>query len=115
MLDFACKTISIEEVIKCSFGLRKSDLRIFNFLLANLAERFTTDDIAKELQLDLSTVQRSVKKLHEEGLVKRTQQNMDSGGYFYVYEIAPKQVIKQKILGIIHAWVKNLEVAIDRL
>ncbi|MBS3079594.1 hypothetical protein J4218_05720 [Candidatus Pacearchaeota archaeon] len=35
MIDFACKRFELREVIKCGFGLTKSDLRIMDFLIKN--------------------------------------------------------------------------------
>ncbi|NCN86639.1 MarR family transcriptional regulator, partial [archaeon] len=42
MIDFACKKFDIEEVIKCSLALSKSDFRILKFLMQN-DDSFSTE------------------------------------------------------------------------
>lgn len=109
MIDFACKSVKIEEVIKCSFGLTKAELGVLNFLLKHLSTQFSSDDLAEKTKLDLSTIQRTLKKLHERDILLRTQKNMDSGGYFFVYELKNKKHIHDLLMKNIQGWVKRVE------
>jgi predicted transcriptional regulator len=104
MIDFACKKFDIEEVVKCSLGLSKSEFRLLNFFIKNKKE-FTTDELAKALKLDKSTIQRSVKKLHQKNLVTRGQINQTVGGYLFTYKIKDKQKIRKIILDTVENWV----------
>ncbi|RQD86029.1 MarR family transcriptional regulator [Methanosalsum natronophilum] len=109
MVDFACKTVELDEVVKCSLNLTKADLRVLKYLLDCDKEYLTADLLSKSLGFDLSTIQKSVKKLHERGVVTRSQNNLDSGGYVFVYKIKPKNDIKETIMFSVTAWVELLE------
>jgi len=105
MIDFACKRFDLEEVVKCSLGLSKSEFRLLKFLIENNAQ-FTTDELSKKLKLDKSTVQRGVKKLHGKDLVVRGQVNQSVGGYIFLYRIKGKDKIRKIISDTVDGWVK---------
>jgi predicted transcriptional regulator len=109
MVDFACKEFQIEAVIKCGLNLTKAELQVLKYLLGNDTRWFTTEQVAADLSLDISTVQRSVKKLTEKKVLQKFQNNLDGGGYFFVYRIKNKREIKELIMEIIHSWVERVE------
>ena len=51
MIDFACKQFNLKDVIKCSLGLTKADLEIFEFLLKNNGQ-YNTDVISKKVKVE---------------------------------------------------------------
>lgn len=104
MIDFACKKFDIQEIVKCSLALSKSDFNILKFLLKDSSKKFGTEELAHKLKLDQSTIQRSVKKLYEKGLISRSQMNKEGGGYLFYYKIKNKAEINSLILGIIDNW-----------
>jgi predicted transcriptional regulator len=104
-MDFACKKFDLEEVVKCSFGLTKSEFSLLKFLIKSSGE-FTTEQLAERLNLDKSTIQRAVKKLHSKGLVFRGQINLSGGGYVFWYRIKEKEKIRKMIIDIIESWVE---------
>ncbi|MDP3881917.1 MAG: MarR family transcriptional regulator [Nanoarchaeota archaeon] len=108
MIDFACKRFSLEEVIRCGLGLTKADLNLLSFLIKNINYFFTTQDLSKEISLDLSTVQRSVRKLHDKNLLLRKQKNLKNGGYIFYYKAKPRREIKDIILDIVEKWVERV-------
>lgn len=112
MIDFACKQFQLEDVIKCAFQLTKADCDVFRFLLTT-QDWHTTEIIAKKLKLNLSTVQRSVKKLYEKEALQRTQQNLEGGGYIFLYKIKDKKAIRYILMQTIKGWVKRLEQELD--
>lgn len=107
MIDFACKKLDIEEVVKCSLSLSKSDYKILKYLMGNNSSH-STEKLASKIGLDKSTVQRSVKKLREKGLVSRGQINQSVGGYLFTYKIKEKEKIINLIIKIIDGWVENV-------
>lgn len=107
MIDFACKKLDIEEVVKCSLGLSKSDYKILKYLIKNTSSH-STEELASKIGLDKSTVQRSVKKLREKNLVSRGQINKSVGGYLFTYKIKEKEKIRKMITQIIDGWVNNV-------
>jgi predicted transcriptional regulator len=114
MIDFACKQFNIEEIVKCALGLTKSDLKLLRFLTDNYEKDFTTEQLSKKLKLNLSTIQRSVKKLHKKGTLMRSQHNLKEGGYLYTYKIKDRQKIRKIILEIMQNWVKNVEEGLNK-
>lgn len=113
MIDFACKQFVIDDIVKCSLGLTKGDLRIFRYL-ATHKDAFTTEQLASSLRLDLSTVQRAVKKLHEQDVVLRHQENLNGGGYLFRYSVVSQEFLRKKIMAILHAWIGKVDDALLR-
>jgi len=113
MIDFACKKFSLEEVIKCGLGLTKSEINVIKFLLSKKI-RMTSAEISQELELDISTVQRALKRLNEKNIVIRSQTNLANGGYLYSYEITNKKEIRKNLMDVINTWVKKVETELDR-
>jgi len=109
MVDFACKEFQIEAVIKCGLNLTKAELLVLKYMLKHNARWFTTEEIATDLSLDVSTVQRSTKKLTEKKVLQKSQNNLEGGGYFFVYRIRSKREIRELIMEIIHSWVDRVE------
>lgn len=108
MIDFACKKFEIENIVKCSLGLTKSDFKILKLLIENPTLTFQTLDISKKLEMDLSTVQRGVKRLREKGLLVRGQTNLPNG-YVFEYKIKSKKTVKDMVSEIILEWTKRVE------
>ena len=109
MIDFACKKFDISDIVKCSLSLSKSDFNALKFLLKNNSEKFNTEELSKKLNLDKSTIQRTMKKLHEKNLISRSQVNSDMGGYSYYYKIKNKLEINGIILKILDNWNENVK------
>lgn len=114
MIDFACKRFSLPEVIKCSLGITKAEMRIFSFFIDGDDTYSTSQRVADATSLDLSTVQKAVKKLHEKGVLVRSQENLDSGGYQFTYRRANKSVIRKIINDTVCAWARTVEKELER-
>lgn len=114
MMNFACKKFNLDETIRCSLNLTKAEFKILQFLMRNNTKRFESKDIARELNLELSTIQRSMKKMNEKEIITRSQVNLENAGYTYSYCICEKQKIKAKIKEIINGWSKIFEQEIER-
>lgn len=100
MIDFACKKFDIKDIICCSLGLNKSEYNILDSIKNN---NYTSKELSKKLNLDLTTVQRALKKLFNKKLLIRNQKNL-STGYQYYYSINDKKNIKKIISSIIEDW-----------
>jgi predicted transcriptional regulator len=109
MIDFACKKFSIDEVIKCSLALTKADYKTLIHLANNSDDWLSTEDIAKKLKLDITTIQRAVKKLTEKEMINRKQMNLEGGGYTFIYQIKNKKIMREKIMSIIKQWTSKVE------
>ncbi len=113
MIDFACKKFDLGEIIRCSLSLTKLEFRIFEYLIRNNESWLSTRDISKKLAIGLSTAQKAMKKLNEKGMTDQRQQNIDGGGYLYVYHILDKPTLRKTILEIVQNWTRKVEIEIN--
>ena len=91
MIDFACKKFDLKEVIRCNLNFTKTEFKI-----------------------GLSTSQKAINEINKKELIKRNQRNLKKGGYIFIYSIKENPILKQKILEIIHNWMKEVEVEIQK-
>ncbi|MDP2749596.1 MAG: HTH domain-containing protein [Nanoarchaeota archaeon] len=114
MVNFACKKFDLSEIIKCSLSLTKIECKILKFLLKNEDDWLSSTDIAKKMGVGRSTAQKAVKKLNEKKILNQRQQNIEGGGYFFVYQIENKQKVRKIITDIVHEWVNDFEKEINK-
>jgi predicted transcriptional regulator len=110
---FACKKIDLYEIMKCSFALTKTEHNILLFLIKT-KQHLSTKEIAKQLSLERSTVQKAIKKLTEKNLIKRKQQNLGDGGYRFCYSSIKKSDIKKKMLKSVSDWHNSVNQMINK-
>lgn len=108
MIDFACKEFKVEDVIKCALNLTKADLKVMRYFLNETDLWADTESLSKVLELDISTIQRSVKKLHEKEILQRSQQNLDGGGYIFRYKAHSRTKIKDIVMTVVNSWADRL-------
>jgi predicted transcriptional regulator len=113
MIDFACKEFRLNDVIKCALNLTRADMKVMGFFIERPEEWHNTDSAARQTKFDLSTVQRSVKKLHEKGILTKSQNNLDKGGYTYIYMLKSKSEIRELIMAIVYNWVEKVEYELE--
>ena len=113
MIDFACKQFNLDDIIKCGLGLTKTEFKVMNYFLSHKNE-CRTSTISEKMSLNLTTVQKAVKKLFEKGIIIRHQKNLDNGGYVYTYECSSRVKIRGIIRNIIKNWSDKVEEAIDK-
>ena len=114
MVDFACKTIDSKELIKCTFGLNKTELDIF-LILSKSNKCENIHSISRVMSLDRTTIQKALKKLLDNGTIERKQKNLSSGGFVFYYCIKNKEMIKEKMKTIISEWSHIAKKEIDFL
>jgi predicted transcriptional regulator len=108
MIDFACRRFDLEEVIRCGLGLSRTDYKILKHLVET-GETIDSKSISGILKIDLSTAQRSLKKLRELELLKRQQVNLPSGGYNLKYSSVEKEEISKILESIVDGWSKKVK------
>jgi len=111
-MEFACKKIDVQDIIACSLGLKKSEYKIFEEMLQS--DHVTLKDLSKKLSLDRTTLQKVLKRFSDNELVERFQENLDNGGYVFVYKIKDKTVLKKRINIAIDKWHMTAKMAIDK-
>ena len=75
MIDFACKRFKLSEIIKCGLGLTRAEYKVLEYFIDH-EDLFSTEQLAENIGLNLSTIQRTVKKLFEKDLLTRNQNNL---------------------------------------
>ena len=108
-VSFACKTMDIKDLIMCSFDFTKTEFKLFDFLVGKDKKTYTVVDLASNVGLDRTSVQRALKKLVEKKIVERRAKNMDSGGFYYIYKIQHKEDIKDKLRDNMASWYKTAD------
>ena len=106
-MDFACKELKVEDVIKCALNLTKADLKVMRYFLNETDQWEDTESLSNALELDISTIQRSVKKLYDKEILQRSQQNLDGGGYIFRYKAHSRAKIKEIIMNVVSSWAER--------
>lgn len=114
MIDFACKQFNLNDIIKCGLGLTKTEFKIMKYFLRNTRKECTTISISGKLNLNLTTVQKAVKKLSEKRIIIRHKKNLYKGGYVYTYECNSRINIRRIIKEIIRNWSDKVEEKMDK-
>lgn len=114
MIDFACKQFDLKDIIKCGLGLTKSEILLFELFIKNKEKEYTTNLISEKLKLDLTTIQKGVKKLYDKQILLRHQKNLNNGGYIYTYESNSKQKIREILKDIIKNWSDKVSNELDK-
>ncbi len=114
MIDFACKTFNIEDVIKCELNLTKADFKIFLHFVKNNEKEFDSQTLARQTNLQTTTAQKAVKKLHEKNIITRYQKNLPKGGYNFTYKSQQKYKIRKILKQIINEWTERVYQEIEK-
>ena len=69
----------------------------------------STDNLAQALKMNLSTVQRAVKKLYDKKMILRSQENLKGGGYVFRYKMKKKDAAREVVMQIVEKWSKKVE------
>ena len=112
-MNFVCRMITIEDVLKCSYGLNKTEIAILKYLIEE-KEELSIEEVQKKIKKDRTTIQRGVKKLFEQDLIKRRQINLDKGGYVFIYSSKPKNELKEKVTKIFDGFKESVGKEIQR-
>jgi predicted transcriptional regulator len=105
-MDFACKTIDVQQILKCSLGLSKAGCSVLRELMSQ-EDWITSEELAITTGYDLATVQRSLKHLHERNVVKRIQHNREVGGYEYYYLLVDKKAFRNVVTQTMEEWMQE--------
>ncbi len=111
-ITFACRELDIDEIIRCGLNLSKSEMKIFKESLKE--SNISSNNMAKRLNLDRTTIQKGLGKLLEKGLIRRVQMNRDNGGYEYRYQSMSKEDTRNKVKEIASEWFKMVEVGLEK-
>lgn len=91
-----CIDLSVEDLIRCSFGLSKREVVVLLRML-EAGDWMPISSIAALSRRDRSVVQRALSALCRKGIAERDQRNRETGGYEYLYRAKDKRAIKRAI------------------
>ncbi len=114
IIDFACKKINQEELIRCSFNLNKTEYKLLMFLLRE-KKQLTIKKVSEKIGLTRSSVQKAVKKLVKKNLVKRVKKNLVKGSFVFEYKTNNKKELKKKMNKIVFDWFNGVKKAIQKI
>jgi len=97
MLDMSCIDLSVEDLLRCSFGLSKLEVSVFMKILAS-RKYVSVSSLSTSLGRERSVVQRGLAGLMKKGLLQRDQSNKERGGYEFLYKAKDKDAIKSSIV-----------------
>jgi predicted transcriptional regulator len=106
-MDFACKTVDLRDVLRCSFELTHADLVVLE-TLSEKREWATSASIENITRLERSTVQRSLKRLTDKKLCTRRQENHSEGGYTFHYQAITNHALAERVLTIFEGFRERL-------
>jgi len=96
-LNMSCLSITVEDLLRCSFGLSKLEVRVLTRLLRS-PDWMAVAPLSKAMRKDRSVIQRGLSSLMAKGLIERDHHNKGSGGYEFLYRAKDKRMMKESIL-----------------
>jgi predicted transcriptional regulator len=96
-----------DDVIRCVFNFNNLDMATFAALKKNGEAR--TDELARLMHKERSTVYRSLQKLTECSICTKHRKTLPQGGYFHTYTCSDKNVIKKKLDQCIESWYTQMK------
>lgn len=96
-LNLSCIDLSVKDILRCSFGLSKQEVVLFQKLL-DKKDWTNILSLSKAAKRDRSVVQRALTSLTAKGIVERDQKNKPGGGYEFIYRAKDKKMVKNTIL-----------------
>jgi predicted transcriptional regulator len=114
-----------ERLFKCILGLNKTESKVLCYLLTNKDVR--TSEIAVELKMDRSSIQRALQELSMLKLVDRSSMSMKrytkvkslkdpkKQGYLYVYNAKNIETIKDNFKELLDKWYNSMLKYVENL
>ncbi|BDR91341.1 helix-turn-helix domain-containing protein [Vulcanisaeta souniana] len=107
--------VDIKYILRCILRLSPTEVEIYYLLQNKAKEPLTVAEIAKEMSKSRSTIERSLVKLVQLGLIARRPVLAKNGGYTYVYYTKPIDYVKQKLLQLVNAYYEKSRQLIENL
>lgn len=112
MIRFACKAVRIEDIVRCSFGLGRTEYLVLS-TLAKSKGMLQVSEIAKRLSLDRTGVQKAATSLVAKGLAGRRKCDLPGGGYAFCYSARGREELKRKMRAAVRSWSAGVLSGID--
>jgi len=100
-----------EDVMQCFFNLNQFELMLYMRLVKEGPQR--SDDLAKKVKKDSTTIYRALQKLISCGICYRETKTIKRGGYYHIYSAVRPNLIKKKIKNCINQWNTSMKNALQ--
>lgn len=107
MVDFACRNISKEDILRCSFNLNKTEYLVLTALFSG---QHAIKEISSSTSLDRTTIQKAIKGLIAKRIILR-KKCLSA----YVYYIEDKVQFKKELSKIISQWYSSVRKEIKKI
>lgn len=101
-----------QEVVRSVFGLKHIETRAYLALLEY--PHSSARELADVLDRHRRHIARSLRGLHDAGLVEREKQTFGTGGFGYIYDPVAVEDTKQYLQKQLDEWVASLRCEIER-
>ena len=105
--------ICCNDVIQCIFNLNTLDITVYKKLKETKEAR--TDELAKKINRERSTVYRSLQKLTCSDLCIKKTNTLENGGYYHTYTCKDIKKTKEKLEKCIDEWYEKMKATIKEL
>ncbi|WP_435175821.1 helix-turn-helix domain-containing protein [Halorussus sp. AFM4] len=102
-----------ESVLAAVFDLSSTDLAICRALMTE--EEATAEDLAAELSLDRTTVNRRLNHLDDLGVVEKRPRGLEQGGQVNQYSPVPLDEVHRRLQLGLYRWLADAETVLDEL
>ncbi len=102
-----------QEILAHIYGISETDAQAYFTILEE--NTLTLKELTEKLNKDRTTMQKTMKKLVEKGLVHRRRINLIKGGIKYSYEAVPFSLVKEKMIERVNAWKTIAENKINEI
>jgi predicted transcriptional regulator len=101
-----------QDLVQCMYSLTDLEMEALRELLRRGAT--TSDELAKRLRRDRSTVYRSLQKLVSCQVVRKETRSLERGGYYHAYTAVPMDVLRTRLEGCVEEWYGRLQGLLER-
>lgn len=101
-----------QDLVQCMYSLTDLEMDALRELLRR--GPMTSDDLAKRLHRDRSTVYRSLQRLVSCQVVRKETRSLERGGYYHAYTAVPMDVLRTRLEGCVEEWYGRLQGLLER-
>lgn len=107
MIDFSCREPNVEEIIRCSFALSRTEYKTLSILASNPKKSFVASELALRMSLERTGAQKALKSLLGKGLCLRKKCNLPDGGYTFCYSISNPAKVRAMAKKSVSDWSRK--------
>jgi len=107
------KDITCFDVIKNLFALTDNEIDVLACI--NHLQPVSIARITEIIPKDRATISRSISRLMSIGVVRKEKENLEKGGYQFLYSSLPMNELRKFVKSTLNAIIENMSNAMDNL